>query len=467
MALLQLQTFFYLLMSNMVSKKTILQNLPVFNNNEMLITDEQTIGDIKRNILRVHEKYASDYDGIYQFFIGKTYYDTCKNIFDFVKQNVPYSIEPGHSQRLGSPAYILNSKVDCKCYSLFCNGVLDAYRRNEGKDFNVIYRFAGYKNNGVEHVFSVFETHSKKNNFWIDPVLPTFDNRTKQPTLIKDKIVPMALYEINGIPSSNQNFNFDRSAAIRFDFPLMVEPHYVYPKTIGGGVINIGQDQQHLQDFLKVVEDSPTAWLYLFLYPIGVDTHSQWDKSKVFWLNYSEYYNMPKVVIDKQTYCNTAFFKVNGQVDNAISTGALLNSINDSITTKLGFTPKIFWSKFFGKTSAGNFGNTKASDVNPATPDQSTKLQEIGASFGLTPEQVDKITASLFGKIKIEPSIQSFAFSLNDWIGTPYPIDKNLFVAPNNPGGGGGGTLPQPNSNPTGLLKTAAIALGIKYLFFS
>ena len=113
-------------------------------------------------------------------------------------------------QILRSPSALLVSNdigIDCKGYATFANGVMDAYRRKTGKNFDVYYRFASYDvfDNTPQHVFAVVK--DKGTEFWIDPVLEQFDEK-KQPYFYKDKkIKNMALIAMSGINDANTNYN--------------------------------------------------------------------------------------------------------------------------------------------------------------------------------------------------------------------------------------------------------------------
>jgi hypothetical protein len=190
----------------MIDKNFLLQKLQPYKGNKIVLVNKQSTKDIINGIIETHKKYCNEYDNIYQYFVGYNLEDTCKNVFDFLKKNVKYNIEPEILQCLKSPAAILVEKngCDCKNMALFSNGILDAYRRNENKNFDVIYRFAGYNNNAnIEHVFAVINDN---NEFWIDPInnIPIFDDKSTKPTNILDKkIKKMALVLINGI---NKNY---------------------------------------------------------------------------------------------------------------------------------------------------------------------------------------------------------------------------------------------------------------------
>ena len=180
-------------------KNKILNILGGVKNIYVVHKKTQGTTDIINGIIETHSLYKKDYDKIYSFFYTGELKSTCQNIFNFLKENVKYKIESEQLQTLRSPAAILSYPADCKSYSLFINGILSAICRNEGKNWTIIYRFAGYDpfNDYIEHVFSVAKDN--KREFWTDPVLNNFDER-KKPYYIKDKIVTnMALVGISGI----------------------------------------------------------------------------------------------------------------------------------------------------------------------------------------------------------------------------------------------------------------------------
>jgi len=169
-------------------------------NNQKIIMKNQNVGDIINGILNTHEQYKSQYDKISPFFLGENLEDTCYNIWEFLKENVPYRIESDNLQTLRSPASIISGiPADCKTYSLFSMGIADSLRRKGLINCNLAYRFAGYNHfsDNLEHVFTVINPKSQ-NELWIDAVLPNF-NEKKQPSIYKDKNIKMALVSLSGI----------------------------------------------------------------------------------------------------------------------------------------------------------------------------------------------------------------------------------------------------------------------------
>lgn len=179
---------------------SILSQLTPYRNNTALIMKNQEVGDIMAGILETHKRWAKDYDQIAKNFDKGNKYATARAIFNYLKKNVPYRIEPDSFQTLRSPAAIISMLrgADCKSYALFTAGILDALNR-KGKKINWAFRFASYRllDPSPQHVFVVMDPGTN-DEIWIDPVLPEF-NEKKMYTYAKDKTPKMALYQISGI----------------------------------------------------------------------------------------------------------------------------------------------------------------------------------------------------------------------------------------------------------------------------
>lgn len=186
----------------MVAKADVLKYLPRFMNHKKMLVWEQNTDDIYKEIEKSHELFSFDYDLIAGLFDTGDIYQTCKELWEFCKYNLTYNMESGDEQSSKSPSAILKEgqKIDCKHYSLFIAGVLDAIQRHEPQAWNWCYRFASYNAKGeIEHVFVVVFNRDKE--IWIDPVLRSFNER-KSMTYYKD-VKPMALVRISGVGGPN------------------------------------------------------------------------------------------------------------------------------------------------------------------------------------------------------------------------------------------------------------------------
>jgi len=187
----------------------LLGKLKPFANKTVLVSDYQNSADIIKEIIKAHAKYASEYDKISPYFWKGNLNDTCKHIFNYLKKNVEYDIEPDTKQTVKSPsAIIAQGYGDCKHYSLFIAGILDSLRRS-GKPINWSYRFANYKlfSRTPHHVFVVANPKTQR-EIWIDPVLEFFDNQKPYVNAVDKNYKQMALYSISGIGRRNPKILF-------------------------------------------------------------------------------------------------------------------------------------------------------------------------------------------------------------------------------------------------------------------
>lgn len=169
-----------------------------------LITDWQNTNDIIKALTTQHienRKYAKK---IAPYFCGENERETARNIFNFLKREIRYEVEPAERQTTKSiPRLLADGVGDCKHYTNFANGVLEAC------GYRPLYRFAGYGNKGLSHTY----TYLPKSNTVLDAVLSSFDTE-KKPKYKKD----MSLYKMSGVDSANEiaeinGLNFSKIAS--------------------------------------------------------------------------------------------------------------------------------------------------------------------------------------------------------------------------------------------------------------
>jgi hypothetical protein len=168
-----------------------------------MIVPDQQVSDIITGMLNAHTKYAPEYDKIAQSFAGRDVKSTARNIYDFLKKNVNYVIEPDDKQMLKSPSAILytgkSTGSDCKNYALFSAGILDALNR-AGFPIKWTFRFASYRmfDKMPHHTFTVINPDTDK-EIWIDPVLNGFNLKKQYYYKLDKKPKNMALISLAGI----------------------------------------------------------------------------------------------------------------------------------------------------------------------------------------------------------------------------------------------------------------------------
>jgi hypothetical protein len=167
----------------------VLARVRPFQDESHEIIKNQDTEDIIQSILRCHSQERGEYDKICDLFDEPTAYDTGHKIWTFLRENTRYKEETEDYQTVRSPGAIVATGktwgLDCKNYSLFSGGVLDALNR-QGASIPFCYRFASYDlwNRQPKHVFVVMYPGTQ-NEIWIDAVLSRYDYH-KQPSYYKD-----------------------------------------------------------------------------------------------------------------------------------------------------------------------------------------------------------------------------------------------------------------------------------------
>ena len=182
---------------------SIYNKLTPYTNSKHTIVHDQQVSDIISAMLDAHVKYAPEYNKIAPYFAGRDAKTTARNIYNFLKNNVNYVVEDDDNQMIKSPSAILytgrSTGSDCKNYSLFGAGVLDALNRM-GFPINWTYRFASYKmfDKMPHHVFVVINPDTN-NEIWLDPVLNGFDYKKQYYYKLDKKPKNMSLIALSGI----------------------------------------------------------------------------------------------------------------------------------------------------------------------------------------------------------------------------------------------------------------------------
>lgn len=183
----------------MVPVQTLRSNLPPFRNKvKIIVAGNQDIAQIEDEILRTHKDHETDYDKIFQFFDTGNIYDTCHEIWNFLKYSLTYNAEVEEQQSVKSPSAILQpgEHIDCKHYALFAGGILDAIKANDNASWDWCYRFVSDKSRKeATHVFVV--VFDKGREIMIDPVLTNFDQHKSW--LYSIDLKPMSLVKISGV----------------------------------------------------------------------------------------------------------------------------------------------------------------------------------------------------------------------------------------------------------------------------
>ena len=183
----------------MISLNEVYRLLPPALNKKVLTKKQQSTKDIIAQVLEQHKANVKDAKLIAHLFDTGNAYGTCLNVWNFLKYNVPYKVEPSDRQSTKTLSRILYDAKqgrgnDCKHYSGFTGAILEAL----GYKFK--YRFTGYSKYipTPTHVYCV--CNENNNEIVIDAVLSGFD--VEKPYKFKiDK--NMSLYKLSGIDTED------------------------------------------------------------------------------------------------------------------------------------------------------------------------------------------------------------------------------------------------------------------------
>ena len=179
----------------MINLNEVYNKLPPALNKKVLTKKQQSTKDIIEQVLEQHKSNVKDAKRIAYLFDSGNAYGTCLNIWNFLKYNVPYVVEPSDRQSTKTLSRILYDAKrgegnDCKHYSGFTGAILAAL----GYSFK--YRFTGYSDYipTPTHVYCVCDQNNKE--IIIDAVLSGFDVEKNYKFKIDKK---MSLYKLSGV----------------------------------------------------------------------------------------------------------------------------------------------------------------------------------------------------------------------------------------------------------------------------
>ena len=217
------------------------------------IKEKADNSDIRMAIVKAVPKATAQTKEIAKYFKGKTEEQTCRNIFNFLKNKVRYQAD-GPEQIIQLPSAILrpNAVADCKSYSLFTAGILS----NLGIPYNFV--LTSYNENPVPgHIY--VET---KKGCIIDAVWGHFNS--EKPAKFKYKI-PMNVRYLSGISGLGSTSVLPRPSRYANDCSCKGGMGCC------GGTCGCGKGMTGLFDNFKKVTLSIPRQIMLGLFSLNVD----------------------------------------------------------------------------------------------------------------------------------------------------------------------------------------------------
>jgi hypothetical protein len=209
----------------------VMSYLPVANGVDKLVLNSQSTADLEKAIAKSHQENLKYAKKIAFLFRGNNDYDTCKNIWNFIKKYIPYSIEPVTNQNTKSLPRMLDDArkgigSDCKMYSVLSGVLLNTL----GIKFK--YKLTGYSVNHPQHIYCVTD------KYIIDGVLPYF-NYEKKPIKYQKH---MALYNLSGIDDDMEDIGkiklpkFPKRSEIKDKLKNLAQGYVRAAKVVGAAV---------------------------------------------------------------------------------------------------------------------------------------------------------------------------------------------------------------------------------------
>jgi hypothetical protein len=166
--------------------------MPAAQNNFSLHKLDYDTSDIIKLLIEAHKRSLSDTAALSRVIKATGQTDYTRKLYDLVKQNVAYRLDPDGAQFVKSPAQVWKDKFsDCKSYSLFIATTL----HNAGIPFK--YRFVSFNGSQVPTHVYVIVPKTSGGYITLDAVMPGY-NQEKLFTFKKD-IDMKGLYYVSGI----------------------------------------------------------------------------------------------------------------------------------------------------------------------------------------------------------------------------------------------------------------------------
>jgi hypothetical protein len=158
---------------------------------KQLIKADQRTADIINQLIKNHHANLPTARKIAGKFKGKTIQQTAENIWNYLKSNIDYKVEPGTKQTTKTIArFLSDAHGDCKHLSNFTGTILSAL------NIPFAYRFVSFSHSNPDptHVYVVAYDNGRE--IPIDAVLPFFNTEKPYTHKIDKK---MSLYHLSGI----------------------------------------------------------------------------------------------------------------------------------------------------------------------------------------------------------------------------------------------------------------------------
>lgn len=330
--------------------------LPATNTDALLKKDYGT-RDIMQAVFACYNKHWKDVKDFAPALKGESLYETCSNIWHFVKANISYVKDPAENQWVRSPKRLWHDKQgDCKSYSVFIASCLRALRIPH------IFRFVAFEqyDSNPTHVYVVVMKGRKE--IILDCVIDAFDKEA--PYTFKFDYMK-GLYEMNGLPG------------------------------VHGGVATILNGGKRKEAIYAALPQIAMNFIYLYI-PHG---SKPWNPTET--ANYRN--NVPAIIWTKEEKAAQTSWDWGAWAGITVEKD-LYPKIREVLTQQLGIDPTAWWKNVL----RGTFGISGDEAANTNTNSNTTTTDYSWV----------KSILSLFGgnnTLPFKHPLESFTPEVSDW----------------------------------------------------
>lgn len=401
---------------------------------------------------------------------------TCNNIWDYIKTNISYKIDPEGFQWVRTPSRLIaDGEGDCKSFSVLAASLL----ANLG--ITPTFRFTSYNGSKTPtHVYVVVKQKGKE-DIIIDAVINGFNTQKKfthkkditmakiatlsgttigytpqqkKAAMDADLLIALRKKEAaknSGFIKSSRNQLYIKHINSKLKQAGITQPISGTNYIAGGFFGNILGINAKLQKELETsLPDIAPSFLYLYIGGTLNGGNNSYASGTHGTPQSPIYGNT--IVQAKREKAVQCFWDLRGQIDN-ISGDDLDNLIANAITEKIGISPKDYWQQFFDGKS--NIGSTDDTLTPPLTANSNSTTKKdfdwkglfggnpmsnpgaaadmAGAAFGIPPGLLSGLVNGIMPSLQFRPALATFApDKFKDFAGTRYA--NNSVTDPNNKG---------------------------------
>lgn len=167
--------------------------IPKAKNKRAMENPDALTRDIVASILKCYEQSNYQVKDLAPYLDTGEIYSTCKKVWQFIKSNIAYKVDPENVQWVKEPAKTWHDRqCDCKGYAIFIASLL------KWLGIKGAFRFVSFSEDDPEptHVYVVVKNRGKE--IILDDVMPRFDKEKKY--CFKYDYPMTQLYRVSGMP---------------------------------------------------------------------------------------------------------------------------------------------------------------------------------------------------------------------------------------------------------------------------